>query len=211
MSPSVALLTLSLSRWETEGRLSKNLRWMLWPVLLVSVAIPIVLISTVSKWVPVKYGFSIYHIVIPIIILFVGTIIALFTFIRGRHFSQVQKVFCLTNCLFLIITIVYSAKYLGTFRSTKDIVEKCLLDKKEDYALVSYSDADPSLVFYSGKNVLEARADASLKELIPDQKKSIYVVISLHDYQQKKDWIQNKGLHAVCQNNAHILLKSGNN
>lgn len=211
ISPSVALLTLSLSKWETDGRLWKKLSSVVWLVLGLSTALPVVLILTLQKWFPAKYGFSTYHIVIPIIILFVGTLMALFAFVSKRSFSRLQRVFCLTNCLFLVITLTYSAKYIGTFRSTKDIVEKCLSDKKEDYAIFCFPRIAPSLVFYSGKNVLEIEADACFKKLISDQKKSIYIVMSLNDYQKKNDWIQKRKLHAVCQNNTHIIFQRENN
>ena len=207
LSPSIALLTVSLSRWEEEDRLGKKHLWVLWPALFVSIMIPIVLILTMSKWVPAKHGLSTIHIIIPIIILFVGTLIALFTFIRSHRFLQLKKVFCFTNCLFLIITIVYSSKYLGTFRSTKDIVEKCLWHKKEDYALFSYSRVAPSLVFYSGKNISEIKTYSKFKKLAPDQKKPIYVFMSLNDYHKNKGWVLKKKLHAECENNAHIILR----
>jgi hypothetical protein len=148
--------------------------------------------------------------VIPLIILLVGVLIALFIFSTGSHFSQLQKVFSFTNCFVLLLIVIYLPKYIGTFRSTKDIVKKCLLDKGEDYVLLSYSRTLPSLVFYSGKNVIEMDPDVSFKKLIPDQKKSIYLVMGLNDYQKKTDWIQKRRLHAVCHNNAHIILQREN-
>ena len=163
-----------------------------------------------TKWVPTKYGFSTSHIVIPVLVLFIGTLLALYTFSSGRRFSQLQKVFCFTNCFFLIVTMAYSAKYIGTFRSSKDIVEKSLLDKKGDYALLSYDKIEPSLVFYSGKNVIEVEKNGSLETLIPD-KKEAYVLMDLNDYKKKKDWVQKSALHAVCENNAHVMLKKENN
>ena len=211
ISPSIALLTSSISRWEMDGKLWKKLSWVIWSALGLSIIILIVSIFTMPKWFPAKYGFSTYHIAIPIIILFIGMLMALFTFTSRRSFSQLQKVFCLTNCLFLVITVTYLAKYVENFRSTKDIVEKCLLDKGEDYALLSYSRTLPSLVFYSGKNVIEMEADISFKNLISDQGKSIYLVMSLNDYREKNDWIQKRKLHAVCQNNTHVILQRGNN
>ena len=113
--------------------------------------------------------------------------------------------------MFLVITITYSAKYLGTFRSTKDIVEKCLSDKGENYVLMSYTKVIPSLVFYSGKNILQIEDDTRLKKIVPDKDTSIYVVMSLNDYQKKQDWIKKRKLHAVCQNNAHLMLKRESN
>ncbi len=207
LSPSVALLTVSFSRCEKEGALGKRHLWVLWPALFISIMIPSALIITMQKWIPAKHGLSAIHIIIPIAILLIGTLIALFTFIRTRRFSQLKKVFCVTNCLFLIITIVYSAKYLGTFRSTKDIVNKCLSDKGSNYMLLSYSRTVPSLVFYSGKNILEIEAYTRMKDIIPNPETAVYIVMSLNDYQKKQDWIQKRKLHAVCQNNAHVILK----
>ncbi|MFN3531841.1 MAG: ArnT family glycosyltransferase [Candidatus Brocadia sp.] len=210
LSPSVALLTLSLSRWEKDGNIWRKLSWIVWLAISLSVMFPVVFILTMQKWVPAKYGLSAYHVVIPIIILFAGALAALFIFIRKRSFSQLQKVFCLTNCFFLVVTLTYATKYIGTFRSARDIVVKCLLDKGEDYALLSYSRTLPSLVFYSGKNVIEMDTDVGFKKLVPDQGKSIYLVMSLNDYQKKRDWIQKRKLHAVCQNNTHIVLEKQN-
>ena len=174
---------------------------------IISVMTPIALIFTMHKWIPAKHGLSTIHILIPILVLFIGTLIALFSFISSKRFFQLKRFFCFTNCIFLVITIAYSAKYLGTFRSTKDIVEKCLSDKGENYVLFSYARTVPSLVFYSGKNILEMEDYARLKRIIPDPETSIYVVMSLNDYQEKQDWIQKRKLHAVCQNNAHVMLK----
>ncbi|MBM2835510.1 MAG: hypothetical protein HW406_2671, partial [Candidatus Brocadiaceae bacterium] len=207
LSPSVALLTVSLSRWDMEGKLGKRHLWVLWPALSVSVMLPIALVFTMHKWMPAKHGLSTIHIAIPIIILLIGTLIALFTFVSSKRFFQLKKIFCFTNCIFLVITIAYSSKYLGTFRSTKDIVEKCLSDKGENYVLLSYARTMPSLVFYSRKNILEMEDYPRLKRTIPDPETSIYVVMSLNDYQKKQDWIQKRKLHAVCQNNAHVMLK----
>ena len=210
MSPSVSLLTILISRWEKEGHLGRWVLYALFLALIVSIALPIVLILTMSKWVPDDHNLSTYHIVIPIIILLAGTLIAFFAFSTVRRFSVIQKIFCFTNCLFLIITIVYSSKYLGTFRSTKDIVKECLSKKKEDYALFSYSRIVPSLIFYSGKNILEINANTKFEKLVPDKKESIYVLMSLNDYQKRKDWVQKKKLHAECQNNAHVILRREN-
>lgn len=207
ISPAIAVLASSLSRWENGGGLWKKLSWLIWLMLGFSLALPVGLLLTIPKWFPSRYDFSIYQIVLPIIIILVGTLVALFTFARKRSFSRVQKVFCLTNCFFLVITLSYSAKYLGTFRSTKDIVEKCLLPKVEDYAICSHGRVAPSLVFYSGKNVIGLTSDISFKKLFPDQNKPVYVVMSLHDYQKKKDWIQKRNLRAVCQNNTHVVLE----
>ena len=207
LSPSVALLTVSLSRWDREGTLGKRYLWALWPALSVSVMTPIALLITMHKWVPAKHGLSTIHIAIPIIILLIGTLIALFAFVRNKRFFQLKKVFCVTNCIFLVITITYSAKYLGTFRSTKDIVKKCLSDKGENYVFFSYARTVPSLVFYSGKKILQIEDYTRWKTIIPNPETSAYVVMSLNDYHKKQDWIQKRKLHAVCQNNAHVILK----
>ena len=102
--------------------------------------------------------------------------------------------------------MAYSVKYLGVFRSTKDIVEQCLSDK-ENYVLFRYGRTEQSLVFYSGKNVLEIEADTRLEKLISDQECSLYVVMSIHDYQKKQEWIHKEKLHAVCQNTTHVILE----
>ncbi|GEM_PF-323484 len=211
ISPAMALLTILLSRWETEGKFGKGFIGLLWVMLVVSMSIPIVLILTMNKWAPVKYGISTYHIAIPLVVLFVGTLAALFTFLGRRNFPPLQKVFCFANCVFLIVTITYSSKYLGTFRSTKGIVEKYLLDKRKDYTILSCSDIEPSLIFYSGKNVIEIKDDDSFKTPVSEQTKHLYAVMGLREYKKKKDWLQEIKFHAVYQNNTMILLeKMGN-
>lgn len=207
ISPSIALLTKSLSRWETEDTLGKGYLWILWLALFVSAAIPPVLIFAMLKWAPTMHGLSTMNMVIPIIILFAGTVVSLYTFFMSRRFLQIIKVFCFTNCLVLGITMAYSVKYLGVFRSTKDIVENCLSDKK-NYVLFNYGRIKPSLVFYSGKNVLEIKTDTRLEKLISDQECPLYVVMSIHDYQKKQEWIHKEKLHAVCQNNTHVILEN---
>ncbi len=206
ISPAVALLTNSISRWEWEGKLGKNYLWILGVVLFVFVTIPIILIFTMSKWTTAMSGLPAIHIAILIIILSAGSLLALYTFARRRRFTPLKKVFCFTNCLFLGIAMIYASKYIGNSRSTKDIVKKCLSDK-EDYVLFSYARTAPSLVFYSGKNVLEIEADTSFNKIGSDKEKSIYVVMSLNNYQKKQDWIHKKNLHAVCQNNVHVVLE----
>ena len=206
ISPSIALLTKSLSRWETEVTLRKRYVWVLWLALFVSATIPLALIFAMLKRPPAVRGLSTIHTVIPIIVLFVGTVVSLYAFFMSRRFLQIIKVFCFTNCLVLGITMAYSVKYLGTFRSTKDIVEHCLSDKK-NYMLFSYGRTMPSLVFYSGKNVLELDADTRLKKLISDQECSLYIVMSINDYQKKQEWIHKKKFHVVCQNNTHVILE----
>jgi 4-amino-4-deoxy-L-arabinose transferase-like glycosyltransferase len=211
ISPAMALLTILLSRWEIESGFGKGFVWLLWFTLSVSTSIPIVLILTMSKWIPAKYGISTYHIVIPLVVLFIGTLAALCTFLRKRHFLPLQKVFCFTNCVFLIVTITYSSKYLGTFRSTKDIVGKYLLDKGKDCMILSCSDIEPSLIFYSGRNVIEIKDDDSFKNPVSEQTKSVYAVMGLREYKKKKDWLQGIKFCTVYQNNTMILLeKMGN-
>lgn len=206
ISPSIALLTKSLSRRKTEGTLGKRYVRILRLALFVSATIPLALIFAMLKWAPEVRGLSTIHMVIPMIVLFVGALVSLYTFFVSQRFLPVIKVFCFTNCFVLCITMAYSVKSLGVFRSTRDIVEHCLSDKK-DYMLFSYGRTDPSLVFYSGKNVLEIDADTSLKKLISDQECSLYIVMSIHDYQKKQEWLHKKKLHAVCQNNTHVLLE----
>lgn len=207
VSPSIALLTKSLSRWDTEDTFGKRRLWIVWFLLFVSATIPPALISAMLKWAPTVRGLSTIHMVIPIIILFIGTIVALYAFFMSRRFLQTIKVLCFTNCLVLCITMAYSVKYLGAFRSTKDIVEHCLSDKK-NYMLFSYGKTKPSLVFYSGKNVLEIEGDTRLDKLISDQARSRYVVMSIHDYQKKQEWIHKEKLHAVYQTNTHVILEN---
>ena len=57
---------------------------------------------------------------------------ALFTFVSSRRFFQLKKVFCFTNYISCYHYNLFG-KILGTFRSTKDIVKKCLSDKGEKY------------------------------------------------------------------------------
>ena len=79
------------------------------------------------------------------------------------------------------------SKIPGTFRSTKDIVGKCLFHVKTKimYSL-SYARIVPSLVFYSGKNIRAFEENTRLKDIVPDKDKSIYVVMSLNDYQKNR-------------------------
>ncbi|MCC7213108.1 MAG: glycosyltransferase family 39 protein [Candidatus Brocadia sp.] len=207
ISPSIALLTKSLSRWDTEDTSGKRHLRIFWFLLFVSATIPPAFISAMLKWAPTVRGLSTIHMVIPIIILFVGTIVALYAFFMSRRFLQTIKVLCFTNCLVLCITMAYSVKYLGAFRSTKDLVQNCLSDK-QNYMLFSYGKTKPSLVFYSGKNVLEIEGDTRLETLISDQASSRYVVMSIHDYQKKQEWIHKEKLHAVYQTNTHVILEN---
>lgn len=207
LAPSVALLTIPALQWEMNGRMVKVLKWVLWVTLGLSTAIPILLITTIPKWAPVKYGVPTYHIAIPISIFLLGTLIALFIFIKERRFSQVQKVFCFTNYLFLVITLIYLATYVGTVRSTKDIIRKSSFDNKEEYLLLSYARTVPSLVFYSGKQVIDLSDTLHFEEYLSYEKGPAYIVMALKDYQKKSDWIKKKRFHVVSQNKAHILLQ----
>jgi 4-amino-4-deoxy-L-arabinose transferase-like glycosyltransferase len=206
LSPSVALLISSLSQWETEGRARKWITWVGWLILTVALLIPVVLLATMHKWIPSKYGFSTCHVAIPLIIFFMGTLAALFAFFRERRFFSLQKVICFTNGVFLTITIAFASKDIGTFRSTKDIANKCLSDKTTDYTLLKYSRLDPSLVFYSGKHVKEVDNDSPDEEFQPKAHESIYLVMSLRDYTKKKNWTQAMDFHVDCQNNTHVVL-----
>jgi 4-amino-4-deoxy-L-arabinose transferase-like glycosyltransferase len=205
MSPSVALLMPLISKWEMEDKFGKMINCLLWFILSVSILVPITLIITMPKWLPMDYSISIHHVFIPIIILLIGSIIVMFTFSVTRRFRLTQKVICFTNCVFLIITIVYSSKYIGTFRSTRDIVQSCHLDQKTNYMLFS-NNVPPSLVFYSGKNAMDTGTSTQFRKLVADKKEPIYVVLSLKDYAKRKDWFQKINFHPVCQNNVHIIL-----
>ena len=77
--------------------------WVLWPALSVSVMIPIALLFTMHKWIPTKHGLSTIHIAIPIIILLIGTLIALFTFVRNKRFFQLKRFFVLPIAYFLLL------------------------------------------------------------------------------------------------------------
>ncbi len=206
LSPSAALLTLFLSRWETEGRLWNGFKISLWSTLALLTLLPIILMINMTKWTPLKYGLSTHHMIILIFVLFIGTLTALFLFLTTKRFSFVQKVFCFTNCLFLIITVGYLSKYIGPLRSTKDIVDKCIRDKNGDYELISYSRLVPSLVFYSGKNVKVVEAKDIDKEFELIWEKPIYIVMSLHDYKKQEKWIQGRKFHAVCQNSTYVVI-----
>ncbi|OOP57334.1 MAG: hypothetical protein AYP45_04060 [Candidatus Brocadia carolinensis] len=207
VSPSVALLTRSLSRWGTKVTFGSSYVWALWLALFVSATIPLALICIMLKWAPTVSGLSTIHMAIPTIVFFVGTVVSICAFFRSRRFLRIIQIFCFANCLVLGIIVAFSAKYLGTFRSTKGMVQNCLADKK-NYMLLTYGRTKPSLVFYSGKNVLEIEADTRLETLISDQEGSFYVVMSIHDYQKKQEWIHKNKLHAVCQDNTHVILEN---
>ncbi len=206
ISPAIALLTRSLSRWETKGTFGNSYLWTLWLALFVSATIPLALIFIMLKWAPAVHGLSTIHMIIPTVVLSVGTVVSICAFFRSRRFLRIIKIFCFTNCLVLGIIMAYSVKYIGTFRSTKGIVQNCLSDKK-NYMLLTYGRTKPSLVFYSGKNVLEIEADTRVEKLISDQECSLYVVMSIDDYQKKQEWIHKERLHAICQNSTHVILE----
>ena len=206
VSPSIALLTKSVSRWETEDILGKWYLWIVWFVLSVSALIPIALFFVILEWPPNVPGLPRIHIVIPLILLFVGAIVSLYTFFTNRHFLQIVRIFCFTSCFVLGITMDSSARSLVAFRSTKDMVQNYLLDKK-NYMLLSWGKTKPSLVFYSGKNVLELETDSRLEKLISAQECSLYIMMSKNAYQKKQTWIQKKKFHAVRQDGAHVLLE----
>ncbi|MFO0795387.1 MAG: glycosyltransferase family 39 protein [Candidatus Brocadiaceae bacterium] len=206
LSPSVALLTSSLSQWETDNRLGKWTNRVVWFILTTAMLIPVVLLATMHTWIPAKYGFSTPHAAIPLIIFFMGMLAALFAFFRERRFFPLQKVFCFTNGIFLTITLVYASHPLGTFRSTKELVSKCLSDKTTDYTLLNYSRIDSSLIFYSGKNVREVDKDSTDEEFLPQSNEPVCLVMSLRDYTKKKSWIQAMDFHVDCQNNTHVIL-----
>lgn len=206
VSPSVVLLIRSFSRWKTEDSFGKIYVWIVWLILCVSATIPLALLFVILKVTPVVHGLSTTHMAIPIIVLFAGAVTSLYTFFKSRRFLHIIKIFCFTNCLVLGIAMSYSAKHLGAFRSTKDIVQNCLSDK-ENYMLFSYGRIMPSLVFYSGKVVQELEGEAKVKKLISDQECSQYVVMNKNDFQKRQEWVQKEKLHAVCQNNTHVLLE----
>ena len=206
LSPSVALLISSLSQWETEGGLGKWITRVIWFLLTVAMLIPVVLLATMHTWIPAKYGFSTCHVAVPLSIFFIGTLAALFAFFRERRFFPLQKVFCITNGIFLTIILVYASHPLGTSRSTKYLVNKCLSDKTTDYTLLNYSRIDSSLIFYSGKNVREVDKDSPDEAFLPESNEPVYLVMSLRDYTKKKNWTQAMDFHVDCQNNTHVVL-----
>lgn len=205
MSPSVALLMPLISKWETEDKFGKMINFLLWFILSVSILVPITLIITMPKWLPVDYSFSKHHVFITIIVLLIGSIAAMFTYSVTMRFRLTKKTICLTNCIFLIFTIVSSSEYMGTFRSTKDVVQKCLLEKETTYALFGNHVA-PSLVFYSGKCVMDMGTGTEFRKTLSNIKEPVYVLLSLKDYNKKKDWFQKINFYPVCQNNVHVVL-----
>ena len=208
VSPAIALLAVLPQRWENEGRLWKGFGWMSWFISGLSAAIPVILLTTMQKWVPAKYGFPPERVVIPIITLFTGEMAALFVFIIQRRYIRLQKIFCFAGCLFFVVTMISLSRYLGTFRSTKDIVEKGLLVRAESRFLLSNARVVPSLVFYSGKAVKSFDTGKDLNEVLAEQEETVsYMIMELKDYKKKGKVVQGKGFHVVCQNKAHVLLK----
>jgi len=205
MSPSVALLMPLISKWEMEDKFGKMINCLLWFILSVSILVPITLIITMPKWLPVDYSITKHHVFITIIVLLIGSIVTMFTYSVTRSFRLTKKSICLTNCIFLIFAIVSSSKYMGTFRSTKDVVQKCLSEKETNYALFGNHVA-PSLVFYSGKCVMDMGTGAEFRKKLSNIKEPVYVLLSLKDYNKKKDWFQEISFYPVCQNNVHVIL-----
>ena len=208
ISPAIALLTISLYRWEKEGIAGKSIRWISWLSLGFSVALPMVLISTMSKWVPANYTMPTYHVVIPVMILFIVAPTAFYAIYYKKGFLSLLKVYCFTHGLFLLAVIIFVVTYVGTFRSTRDIVNKSHLYETNDCTLLSYAKTLPSLVFYSDRNVIEINPDASLQTANFDKGKPIYFVMTLHSFQKKKDWLLRNSFHIVDRDSAYIVLKS---
>ncbi len=205
MSPSVALLMPLISKWEMEDKFGKMMNCLLWFILSVSILVPITLIITMPKWLSADYSITKHHVFITIIVLLIGSIVTMFTYSVTRRFRLIKKTICLTNCIFLVFTIVSSSKYMGTFRSTKDIVQKCLLEKETNYALFG-NHVVPSLVFYSGKCVTDMGTGVEFLKNLSNIKEPVYILLSLKDYNKKKDWFQEVGFYPVCQNNVHVIL-----
>lgn len=208
VSPSVALLTVILCQWEKEDIFGKILKRLL-PVL--TMTFPVILIITMVKWVPVNYKIPIYHVIIPVVILFIGLLIAIYTAYYKKSFIPLFKVLCFTNGLFLLSVIMLMATYLGDFRSTKNIVRKCHLDEVNNCTLFSYAKTLPSLVFYSEKNVKEIHSDISDIYAATIEKSPVYLVMTMSSYMKKKNWIPGSNFHIVDKDDAHIILKMENN
>ncbi len=102
MSPSVVLLTLPLSRWQTEHKMVKEIVWTSWLVVGIVVAIPTALLLAMSKWVPDDRAISAGDIIVPIAVFFTGAMAALFAFTCKRRFSQIQTIWCITICILLV-------------------------------------------------------------------------------------------------------------
>lgn len=207
LSPSVVLLTLPLSRWQAEHTLVKGIVRTSWAVVGIFMAIPVALLLTVSKWAPADRAFSAGDVIVPIAVFFTGALTVLFAFTRKGRFSQVQMILCITIYILLTLVSVYLAEHLGTYRSARDIVEKGRLREEKSYTLVSPGRILPSLVFYSGNEVVEMDDDTPFASYIPGRSEPIYVVMSLNDFRKKAGWIQERHLEEVCRNKVHIMLK----
>lgn len=207
LSPSVVLLILPLSRLQAEQKLVKWIAAASWAVAGIFTAIPVVILLTMSKWAPADREFSMGDIIIPIAVLFAGALAALIAFARKRRFSQVQMILCITICALLPLVSVYLAENLGANRSARDIVEQGRLRDVKGYTLVSPGRFLPSLVFYSGHEVVEMDDNTPFECYIPGQSKPIYVVMTLNDFRKKAGWIQERKLEEVCRNKVHIMLK----
>ena len=170
-------------------------------------AIPVALLLTMSKWAPAGRAFSAGDISVPIAVLFAGALTALYAFTCKRRFSQIQMILCITTCSLLPLTSVYLAEHLGTYRSARDIVEQGRLRDVKSYTLVSPGRFLPSLVFYSGNEVIEMDDNTPFESYIPGRSKPIYVVMTLNDFRKKAGWIQERNLEEVCRNKVHIMLK----
>ncbi len=86
-------------------------------------------------------------------------------------------------------------------------MEKGRLREEKNYTLVSPGRTLPSLVFYSGNEVVAMDDNTPFERYIPGQSKPIYVVMSLNDFRKKTGWIQERNLVEVCRNRVHIMLK----
>ena len=74
-------------------------------------------------------------------------------------------ILCITTCSLLPLTSVYLAEHLGTYRSARDIVEQGRLRDVKSYTLVSPGRFLPSLVFYSGNEVIEMDDNTPLRAI----------------------------------------------
>jgi len=207
LSPSVVLLTIPLSRWQTERKLVKEIQWTSWTVVGLFVVIPIALLLTMSKWMPADSAISAEDIMIPIVVFFSGATAALLAFTHTRRFSQIQTILCITICTLLVLLSAYLVEPLGTSRSAQDIVKKGRLREEKHYTLVSSKRTLPSLVFYSGNEVVEMDDNTPFECYNPGQSEPIYVVMGLNDFLKKAGWIHERNLQVVCQNKVHVLLK----
>ena len=47
---------------------------------------------------------------------------------------------------------------------------------------------------------------AEFRKTLSNIKEPVYVLLSLKDYNKKKDWFQKISFYPVCQNNVHVVL-----